>query len=410
MALGGLVYGSSVDTVLQLTGNITSTKKFLTQTGTGTVSAAPAWGTIVAGDIPTMTATVGGGVPTPPNNTTTFLRGDGTFAAAGGGGTPGGADTQIQYNNAGAFGGSANFTWANATNKLTLGGTDTGIIMKTITNEPAIPAAGTGIIYMKNIAGNIMPKFLGPAGVDTPLQSLIGQDHVGVWMPQGNSTALPGVFGFTPPTAVGTVTARTVATTNLFSRQKRLGYVSATTAGSVAGHYVPVALDTIGDGAGNGGFFYISRFGVSDAATVANAQMFVGMSSSVAAPTNVDPGTLTNSIGVGYATADSYLNIFYGGSTAQTRISLGANFPKNTLSTDMYELDLFAAPNSNNTVGYKVVRLNTGAVAEGVLTAATPGTQLPLSTTLLAHRAWRSNGTTALAVGIDVASVYISND
>ncbi len=30
---------------------------------------------------PTMTATVGGAVPTPPNNTTTFLRGDGTFAA-----------------------------------------------------------------------------------------------------------------------------------------------------------------------------------------------------------------------------------------------------------------------------------------------------------------------------------------
>jgi hypothetical protein len=28
-----------------------------------------------------MTSTVGGGVPTPPNNTTTFLRGDGTFAA-----------------------------------------------------------------------------------------------------------------------------------------------------------------------------------------------------------------------------------------------------------------------------------------------------------------------------------------
>ncbi len=36
-------------------------------------------------DLPTMTATVGGAVPTPPNNTTTFLRGDGTFAAPAGG-------------------------------------------------------------------------------------------------------------------------------------------------------------------------------------------------------------------------------------------------------------------------------------------------------------------------------------
>jgi hypothetical protein len=36
---------------------------------------------IATGSVATMTATVGGGVPTPPNNTTTFLRGDGTFAA-----------------------------------------------------------------------------------------------------------------------------------------------------------------------------------------------------------------------------------------------------------------------------------------------------------------------------------------
>ena len=33
-----------------------------------------------------MSATVGGAVPTPPNNTTTFLRGDGTFAAPAEGG------------------------------------------------------------------------------------------------------------------------------------------------------------------------------------------------------------------------------------------------------------------------------------------------------------------------------------
>ena len=50
--------------------------------GNGTsVSAA------VNSDLPVMTATVGGAVPTPPNNTTTFLRGDGTFATPAGGGS-----------------------------------------------------------------------------------------------------------------------------------------------------------------------------------------------------------------------------------------------------------------------------------------------------------------------------------
>ena len=49
-------------------------------TGTGVPSIA------VNSDLPVMSATVGGAVPTPPNNTTTFLRGDGTFAAPAGGG------------------------------------------------------------------------------------------------------------------------------------------------------------------------------------------------------------------------------------------------------------------------------------------------------------------------------------
>lgn len=42
---------------------------------------------IAVTSVATMTATVGGGVPTPPNNTTTFLRGDGTFAVPAGGGS-----------------------------------------------------------------------------------------------------------------------------------------------------------------------------------------------------------------------------------------------------------------------------------------------------------------------------------
>lgn len=49
---------------------------------------------------------VGGISATGTPSGTTYLRGDGSWATpAGGGGTPGGSDTQIQYNNAGSFGG-----------------------------------------------------------------------------------------------------------------------------------------------------------------------------------------------------------------------------------------------------------------------------------------------------------------
>jgi hypothetical protein len=43
-------------------------------------------------------------------------------AAAGGGGTPGGADTQIQFNDDGSFGGSADLTWDDTGKVLDVGG------------------------------------------------------------------------------------------------------------------------------------------------------------------------------------------------------------------------------------------------------------------------------------------------
>jgi hypothetical protein len=50
--LGDLEYESGANTASRLAGNTTSTKKFLTQTGTGSVSAAPGWNVISAGDMP----------------------------------------------------------------------------------------------------------------------------------------------------------------------------------------------------------------------------------------------------------------------------------------------------------------------------------------------------------------------
>lgn len=52
--LGDLPYGGASGTRSRLAGNTTATKNFLVQTGTGSISAAPSWGTIVSGDIPTL--------------------------------------------------------------------------------------------------------------------------------------------------------------------------------------------------------------------------------------------------------------------------------------------------------------------------------------------------------------------
>jgi hypothetical protein len=65
-------------------------------------------------------ATSGTDYQAPITLTTTGTSGAATFVSnvlnipqytGGGGGTPGGSNTQIQFNNSGSFGGSANFTW-----------------------------------------------------------------------------------------------------------------------------------------------------------------------------------------------------------------------------------------------------------------------------------------------------------
>jgi hypothetical protein len=50
--LGDIIYENATPSGSRLAGNTTSTKNFLTQTGTGSVSAAPAWGTIQLSDLP----------------------------------------------------------------------------------------------------------------------------------------------------------------------------------------------------------------------------------------------------------------------------------------------------------------------------------------------------------------------
>lgn len=291
-----------------------------------------------------------------------------------------------------------------------LEGTVGGLSLAAIA-DPTPPASGLISVYGKNISGRIMPKWIGPAGIDTAFQPWIATNKIGYWNPPGNATTVPGVFGYTAHTVVGTATARNVTNINLFQRMRRLGYVSAATVGSLASARSAVAQFALGNGDGFAGFFKLIRFGCSDAATVAGARMFVGMAANTAAPTNVEPSTLTNVIGVGHGAIDTNLFLYYGGSTAQTPINLGASFPANTLSTDVYELALFSPPNQEGIVHWRVSRLNAGGfVAEGTL-GPSNGINLPSTATLLTNMwAYRTNNSTALAVGLDIMSDYIETD
>jgi hypothetical protein len=106
------------------------------------------------------------------------------MSSGGGSGTPGGSNTQIQFNNAGVFGGVANSSVNNATGNITLGsrvsvplgtaalpsiypGTDTNTgIYSPGADQLAVATNGTGRLFI-NATGNVG---IGTTSPTTPLE------------------------------------------------------------------------------------------------------------------------------------------------------------------------------------------------------------------------------------------------
>lgn len=266
--------------------------------------------------------------------------------------------------------------------------------------SPATPATGANF-FARTRGNRTTPAWIAQSGIQHSAQPALAHLKVMEWCPNAQLTTVTTI-GCTATTAIGTPTARTPASTNLFTSATRVGYVSsavATNAGGTADNNCHAFWR--GNAAGLGGFFLTIRFGISDASFVATGQTFVGLLGTGSAITAA-PSTLVNCLGVGNDNGDAVLQLYASGSVAQPRTSLGANFPCNTISTDLYELILYAAPNDTQ-VGYQVTRLNTGDTTSGSITVAA---NLPATTQFMTPNCQRNNGGTAAAVAIDMFGMY----
>ncbi len=81
-------------------------------------------GTLAASRLPLFSSSAKGAVNASGGGTANFLRADGTWAAPPATG-PGGSSGQLQYNNAGSFGGLAGTSWNSSTGVLTVSSLDT---------------------------------------------------------------------------------------------------------------------------------------------------------------------------------------------------------------------------------------------------------------------------------------------
>lgn len=276
--------------------------------------------------------------------------------------------------------------------------------------DPAAPPVDTIRLFRRAIAGRHLSAFIGPSGAACALQPFLGRGKVGFWNPPGNGTSVPGLFGLNAFTTTGfNPTSRNVDAGGASGRARRMGYVTAATAGAVGQFRQSAVQFTTGAGNGLGGFFYLKRFVIADSNPVSDARMFIGMRASSSAPTNVEPSTLVNCIGVGHGAADANLKLFYGGSAAQAPIDLGANLSKSAPS--YIELALFAPSTESGLIYWQASRIISPSVVhvqQGQISG--DATILPQSGTLLAPWGYRTNNASAIAVELDVVSFYIETD
>ena len=429
-------------------------------TGAQTVAGAKTFSTPIAtASVATMSATVGGGVPTPPNNTTTFLRGDGTFAAPAGSGTvtnvsSANADATVAtqtttpvitvvqtpalrsatttVNVASATAPTAGqaliatsattATWQTLAGggDVTLAGVQT-LTNKTVTDpilpetvSPTTPPAASVKLFGRSKGGRMMAAQIGPSGLDTALQPFLGSNKIAMWSHSGNSTAItaPTLFllnmAHVAGNQEGAATARNLtAATNILNGVRRLGHVTTGAINLSVGIRQLITQWFRGDATTKGGFFMTARFGYNTAA--AGNRGFVGFSSNVGAFTiTADPsatGTASTAIciGLGFDAADTNWQVFARTATgnAVTKTDTGIAKP---VANNFYEVAIFSAPEAT-TVSLAIQDLSTGAIYQ-----LSTSTALPPQNQLMSQRVWGNTGTSASILGLDTSLMYIETD
>lgn len=320
-----------------------------------------------------------------------------TDLTGGGGGSPGGSSGQVQYNNAGAFGGLANVT-VDGSGNLSL----SAYYTQASTAAPTAPALGSLKRYTVNPANRALMAQIDSASLITYMQPALFNKAVAMWLP-GTGTTVGINFGdaWTARNA-GTSAAQshpTRASTSAMTSMKRAIFGTGTTATGSSGIQSTNLVAWRGNAANLGGFFFHARFGVQT--YLSDMRVFVGLSALNAAIT-ADISTVNHTVGICKDSADSVWHFVERGTGSATKTSTGVS----CAAGDIFDFYMYASPNGSEVV-CRLVNAVTGAVLADNITLSTT---LPGSTNFMyAHAQCQAvTGTTAKELAL--AKIYVESN
>lgn len=378
-----------------------ATARFIGRTTAGTGVPEAMSGTQATELLDVFTSAAKGVVPASGGGTANFLRADGTFAAPTAGAA--GAASQLQYNSAGALAGASN------------AGIEGNELRLPFIATPTTPAAGGVKLYGMNF-GPGAPAFLLPSGKVQWVQSDLGDFSLQRFTPSPNSTSLVLETSIAL-TGVGSVTSVAPTVSSLFMLMPKVEFlITAATAAAIAGwrataggaRYLRVGRDANAPG----GFLLRTLWGPATGVATASNRCFVGLSDANAAPTDVEPSSRLNIVGMGWDAADSNVQFISNDATGvATKTDLGASFPvPGADRSTVYELQLYSPNSLTQSVSYRVIRYNTSDKTIAAEASGTVTTDLPAVTALLAPFGAYSAGGTSSVIGLGLMGILTARE
>jgi hypothetical protein len=320
----------------------------------------------------------------------TYLRGDNTWATvSGGSGSPGGSDTQVQFNNAGAFGGASNVKIVGG--NLTL--MDAAF--------PSAPAAGHTTVFMDLMANRSLVGAIGSDGTHLDFQPALFNSNTYLWL-AGTGTTLAINWG-TSYTARnnGQNAAQahpTKASTNAITSMNRATFSTGTTATGASGIQSSATNAWRGNAANLGGFFFFARFALE--ARSGTHRLFVGVSENNAT-LNAQPSTLNNTLGIGLDSADTNLQFMIRNTATSTKIDTTIAADTSTI----YDFYMYCEPNGS-TIYFEL----RNALTNAVLKTSSESSNLPANTAFMYMQAHIQSVTGTTAKLLALNRIYVETN